>query len=181
VEAESLSRFRVQSVLFELPTSPAATMSDERGAVRSICDSRPKFFRGCQYTRSSYLQEGAVHNGGHREGGKVLPLFSASSQGQRSRQRVPSRILPQKKVACERDVQAHQARSSPGCDAEGGASHVDDIARCGRWRMATADGVDAKLVRPSIQVDAGLMGSVGAVPHPAPVAYGATTVLTAPK
>lgn len=29
-------------------------MSDERGAVRAISDSRLKFFRGCQYTQSSY-------------------------------------------------------------------------------------------------------------------------------
>src|ERR1700726_3866419 len=51
-----LPRFRVRSVLFELPSSPDATMFDERGAVRSNCDSRSKLFRGCQYTQSSYLR-----------------------------------------------------------------------------------------------------------------------------
>jgi hypothetical protein len=62
-----LPRFCVRSVLFELPSSPDATMSEGRAAVRSICDSRSKFFRGYQYIQSSYLQDGVVPNGGRRE------------------------------------------------------------------------------------------------------------------
>jgi hypothetical protein len=144
-----LSRFRVQSVLFELPSSPAATMSDERRAVRSICDSRPKFFRGCQYTRSSYLRDGALHNAGHREGRQGAAAFF-----QRHRK---ASVLARE---CH-----HESCRRKRSFANEMSRRVDDIARCGRWRMATADGVDAKLVRPSIQVDAGLMGSVGAVPR----------------
>src|SRR6202042_1373428 len=91
-----------------------------RGAVRPICDSRSKLFRGCQYTRSSYLQYGAVHNGGTSRGAaRRCRLFSASSQGQRSRQKVPSPSDPaSEKVICER--RAHQARSSPGATQKAG-------------------------------------------------------------
>ena len=53
-------------------TPPCPTI---RGAVRSICDSRSKLFRGCQYTHSSYLRDGAVHNGGHREGRQGAAVF----------------------------------------------------------------------------------------------------------
>ena len=110
-------------------------------------------------------------------GGKAPSSFSASSQGQRSRQRVPSPSDPaSEKVVCERDVQAHQSQVEPGCDAEGGASHVDDIARCGRWRMATAGGVVAKLMRPSIQRICWLDGiGRGRAPHTAHVAYGSNS------
>src|ERR1700681_3887028 len=77
------------------------------------------------------------------------------------------------KVVCERDVQAHQSQVEPGCDTEGGVSHVDDIARCWRWRMATAGGVVAKLMRPSIQRICWLDGiGRGRAPHTAPIAYG---------
>ena len=46
-------------------------MSDERGPVRSLSDSRLKIFRGCQYTLSSYLQDDAVHNGDIARGGMI--------------------------------------------------------------------------------------------------------------
>jgi hypothetical protein len=62
--------------LDELQSSPDATMSDERGAVRAISDSRLKFLRECQYTQS--CRSAAVHNGDIARGGKALPFFSAS-------------------------------------------------------------------------------------------------------
>lgn len=40
----------------ELQSSPDTTMSSDRRAVRPLCDSRQKIFRGCQYTRLSYQQ-----------------------------------------------------------------------------------------------------------------------------
>src|SRR5258708_5882089 len=54
VEAESCPASVLDQLLDELQSSPDDTMSDERGAVRAISDSRSKFFRGCQYTQSSY-------------------------------------------------------------------------------------------------------------------------------
>src|SRR6266852_5008288 len=55
VEAESCPASVFDQLLDELQSSrPDATMSDERGAVRAISDSRLKFFRECQYTQSSY-------------------------------------------------------------------------------------------------------------------------------
>src|ERR1700730_11462126 len=114
--------------MFELPPSPDATMSDERGAVRSFCDSRSKFFRGCQYTQSSYLQDSAVNNGGHREGRQRAVVFFRSSQAQRSRQRVPSPGDPaSEKFVCDRDVQAHQARSSPRANQKAGLLTMSPI------------------------------------------------------
>ena len=77
-----MPRFLVRSVLFELRSSPYATMSDERGAVRSFCDSRSKFFRGCQYTQSSYLQEVLCITEDIARGGKALALFCLRAEGQ---------------------------------------------------------------------------------------------------
>ena len=136
-----MPRFRVRSVLFELPSSPDATMSDERGAVRSVCDSRSNFFRGCQYTQSSYLREGAVHNGGHRKGRQGAAAVSASSQGWRYRQRVPSPSEScLRKGRLPTRCQGASSQVEPGCDAEGGllTSTTSLVAGDGGWlpRMA---------------------------------------------
>jgi hypothetical protein len=97
-----LPGFRVRSVLLELQSSPGATMSNDRGTVRSVCDSRLKFLQECQYTQLSYLLEAAV--GGQRE-----------DAAQRHRKAgVLAKLNPSSEGVCERDVQAPQARSSPG-------------------------------------------------------------------
>jgi hypothetical protein len=76
-------------LLDELQPSPDATMSDERGAVRAIPDSRLNFFEDVNTHNRHIYRNGAVHNGDIARGGKGLPLFSASSEAQRSRQRAP--------------------------------------------------------------------------------------------
>src|SRR6266478_4647233 len=78
-----LSRFRVRSVFDELQSSPDATMSDERAAVGSICDSRLKCFRGCQYKLSYIILLTGMTlciAGDIARGGKALSSFSASLQ-----------------------------------------------------------------------------------------------------
>jgi hypothetical protein len=97
-------------------------------------------------------------------------LFSASSQGQRSRERVPSPGDPaSEKVVCERDGQAHQARSSPGATQKAGLSHVDDIAHCGRRRRPPRAALTRSSCVRQSNVYAGLMGSVEAVPRTLPM------------
>jgi hypothetical protein len=106
-------------------------------------------------------------------GGKALSSFSASSQGRRSRQRVPSPRDPaSEKVVCERDVQAHQARSSPGATQKAGFSRRRHRS-LRKMADGTAGGVDAKLMHPSIQRICWLDG-IGRcrAPHAAHVAYG---------
>jgi hypothetical protein len=52
-----------------MPPCPTA-----RGLSVRFATLDQNFFRGCQYTQSSYLQGDAVHNGGRRETcGKALP------------------------------------------------------------------------------------------------------------
>ena len=108
--------------------------------------------------------------GGIVRGGKAPSSFPASSQGQRSRQRVPSPSDPaSEKVVCERDVQAHQARQSPGATQKAGllTSTTSLAAGDGGWppRVALAR---SSGVRQS-NVYAGLMGSVEAVPRTLPM------------
>src|ERR1700694_2817100 len=85
---------------------------------------RLKFFRGCQYTQSSYLQEGAVHNGDIARGGKALALFSASSQ----HPKFSPKSVPSPSESCLRKGRLRtrcpgaSSQVEPGCEAEGGAS-----------------------------------------------------------
>jgi hypothetical protein len=123
-----------------------------------------------------------MDNGGHREGRQgALSSFSASSQGSRSRQRVPSPSDPaSEKVVCERDVQAHQARSSPGATQKAGLLTSTTSLAAGEMGMATVRGVDAKRMRPSIQRIYWLDGiGRGRAPHTAHVAYGPNNGLAA--
>jgi hypothetical protein len=109
-----------------------------------------------------------VHNGGHREGRQGAgAFFSVIARPEVLARECHHQVNPaSEKVVCERDVRAHQSQVEPGRDVEGGVSHVDDIARCGNWRMATAGGVVAKLMHPSIQRMCWLDGiGRGRAPH----------------
>jgi len=140
-------------------------MSDERGAVRSICDSRSKLFRGCQYTQSAYLRVVLSITGDIARGGKALPRYrKASVLARECRHQV---ILPQKKVVCAR--RAHQARSSPGATQKAGFLTSTDIARCGRWRRPPRAAFTRSSCVPQSNVYAGLMGSVEVVPRTLPM------------
>ena len=163
-----MPRFRVRSVLFELPSSPDATMFDERGAVRSNCDSRSKLFRGCQYTQSSYLRV-VLSIGERRQGAAVFfqRHHKASILARECRHQV---ILPQKRSF------ANAGRIKPGRARVRRRRRAFSRRRHRSLReMAevTAGGVDAKLVRPSIQRICWLDGiGRGRAPHTAHVAYG---------
>jgi hypothetical protein len=151
-------------------------MSDERAAVGSICDSRLKCFRGCQYKLSYIILLTGMTlciAGDIARGGKALSSFSASLQaGVLARECHHQVILPQKRSLANemsRRIKPGRARVR----RRRRAFHVDDIARCGRWRMATAGGADAKLMHPSIQRICWLDGiGGGRAPHTAHVAYG---------
>jgi hypothetical protein len=84
-------------LLDELQRSPDATMSDERGAVRAISDSRLKFFRGCQYTQSSSTEMCCALRG-HRGGRQRAAAFFQRHRklSAPARERHDQGILPQK-------------------------------------------------------------------------------------
>jgi hypothetical protein len=165
VEAESCPASVFDQFCLSFHPARMPLCPTKRGAVRSVCDSRSKFFRGCQYTQSSYLQKVLCITGDVARGGKALPLFPALSQTPCARQGVPSPsdLASERSFANEMSRRIKPARARVRRRRR--ASHVDDIARCGRWRMATTDGVDAKLVRPSIQ----RIGSVEAAPRTLPM------------
>jgi hypothetical protein len=56
-------------LLDELQSSPDATVSDERSAVRAISDSRLKFFLDVNTHNRHIYRNGAVHNGDIARGG----------------------------------------------------------------------------------------------------------------
>ena len=60
------------------------------GAVRSFCDSRSKFFRGCQYTQSSDLHEVLRMREDIARGEGRWRFFQCHRKARSSRQRAPS-------------------------------------------------------------------------------------------
>src|SRR5258705_588245 len=85
VEAESCPASVFGQLLDELQPSPDATMFDEKGCCPFDSRLSIKIFSRMSIHTIVIYRNGAVHNGDIARGGKGRSLFSASSEGQRSR------------------------------------------------------------------------------------------------
>jgi hypothetical protein len=136
-----LPRFRVRSVLFELPSSPDATMSDEKGGCPFGLRLSIKIFSRMSIHTIVYLQEGAVHNGGtSRRAARRYRFFQRHRKPGVLARECHHQVILLQKGRLRTRCRGASSQLEPGCDAEGGllTSTTSLVAGDGGWPLRMA-------------------------------------------